>query len=156
MPKKKRGRKSAEDEYMEHREELFHEEFNGVNPTYAPMLVRVKRCGITCEDCGEYCANGREKEKKLYETGGKKNSHWRERCLTCNKAKNPFTGKYDLSIQQASYVWAAYLRETKGMYKTTGNTARKKINEVKMLEVKEKIETDTETITFYSESSKEK
>lgn len=146
--KKKRGRKSNDEKYMELREQIFQEEFDGVNNTIAPVVTRVKRCPVTCEDCGELCPEGRQKEKKLYETGGKKNSHWRERCITCNKSRNPFTDKFDLTTQQASYTWTAYLRETKGMYKTAGNAAREK----QIV----KIETPTETITFHYEISKDK
>lgn len=122
--KKKRGRKSAEDEYMELREELFHEEFGGVNQTFPPMLLRVKVQPTTCDDCGDICPNGRQKEKKLYETGQGKARTWRERCLTCERAKNPFTGKFDLTPTEASRAWTNFLRETKGLYKTAGNQAR--------------------------------
>lgn len=122
--KKKRGRKSNDEIYMELREQIFHEEFDGINNTIPPMLVRVKCQPTTCEDCGEHCPNGRKKETKLYETGSKKVRNWRERCLTCDKSKNPFTGKFDLTTQQASHIWTNYLRETKGLYKTAGNAAR--------------------------------
>lgn len=150
--KKKRGRKSAEDEYQELREEIFYEEFGGVNPTYAPMLIKVKCQPTTCEDCGKLCPSGRKKEKKLYETGSKKNRNWREKCVTCNMAKNPFTGKFDLSTQQASFVWTNYLRETKGLYKTSGNEAREKMKVVIEKNNVTIIDNDTETITFHHEN----
>lgn len=152
--KKRRGRKSNDELYMELREEIFHEEFDGINNTVPPMLVRVKVAGTICEDCGEYCPEGRHKEKKLYETGGKKNRHWRERCITCDRQCNPFTGKYDLTNQKASGVWAGYLRETKGMYKTKGNMARAKVMKP---EVKNNLSTvidnDQEMIRIYQEKT---
>lgn len=152
--KRRRGRKSNEERYMELREEIFQQEFDGHNPTIAPMLIRIKHTPITCDDCGELCNNGRQKEKKLYETGGKKNSHWRERCITCNRSKNPFTGKFDLSAQQASAVWTSYLRETKGMYKTAGNAARAKVKPVQRDSTV--LENDKETITIYHDCKQEK
>ena len=120
--KKKRGRKSAEDEYMELREEIFHEEFSGVNTTYAPMLTRVRQCAVDCEDCGEHCPNGRQKEAKLHEKNGKQ--IWRQKCLTCGKYQNPFTGEFDLGGQAGSYVWTDFLRSRKNAYKTQKNQQR--------------------------------
>jgi len=147
--KKKRGRKSSEDEYMELREEIFYDEFNGVNPTYAPMLTKVKRCSVTCDDCGEHCPSGREKEAKLHQKGNKK--IWRQKCLTCNKYQNPFTGKFELTGSAASIKWNDFMRETKGVYKTKGNEQRKRITIIH--QEKTVIENDRETITFYHEKT---
>lgn len=122
--KKKRGRKSNEDEYMELREEIFYEEFGGVNPTYPPMLLKVKCQPTICGDCGRTCENGCHKEKKLYETGKGKKRNWRERCVTCGLHKNPFTGKFELNSNQAPHAWTSFLRDSKGVYKTQGNEAR--------------------------------
>lgn len=145
--KKKRGRPSAEEQYQDAREEMFFEEFGGVNPTYPPMLVKLKNQECVCEDCGNTCPSGRKKETKLYETGAKKVRTWREKCLTCNKAKNPFTGAFDLTISEASYVWTDFLRDSKGMYKTKANAAR----EAMALKSSNPnaIETDQEIITFH-------
>lgn len=123
--KKKRGRKSAEEKYQDEHEEVFMELFEGTNPTYPPLLTKVKRCGCNCEDCGEYCPNGRESEAKLQEKNGKK--AWRRKCLTCNKYQNPFTGKFELTGQAASIKWNDFMRETKNAYKTQGNTEREKV-----------------------------
>ena len=152
--KKKRGRKSAEDQYMELREEIFHEEFDGVNPTFPPMLTRVKRCGTDCEDCGTYCPNGRETEAKLQEKNGKK--AWRRKCITCNKYQNPFTGKFELIGSAASIKFNDFMRETKGVYKTPGNTQREKIKVQPKVQSKTVMETDTGIITFYHDSKQEK
>lgn len=151
-PMKRRGRKSAEDEYMELREEIFYEEFNGVNPTYAPLLTKVKRCPVTCEDCGNECPNGRETEAKLQEKNGKK--VWRKKCLTCNKFENPYTGEFTLTGSAASIKFNDFMRETKGVYNTKGNERRKST----VKHVVEKIVTETETgfITSYQVITKEK
>jgi hypothetical protein len=145
--KKKRGRKSAEEKYQDEHEEIFMELFEGVNPTYPPMLTRVKRCAVTCEDCGEHCANGRQTEAKLQEKNGK--TAWRKKCLTCNKYENPFNNKYELTGQAASIKWNDFMRETKGAYKTKGNEQRKQV-----LANKTVIDNYSETITFYHDYNK--
>lgn len=135
--KKKRGRKSNEEQYMELREEIFYEEFDGVNSTYAPMLTRVKRAACTCEDCGCHCPNGRETEAKLQEKNGKR--AWRKKCITCGKYENPFTGEYELTGSAASIKWNDFMRETKGVYKTKGNQARESVIIRKYPETKDPI-----------------
>ena len=121
-PKRKRGRPTAEELYQREHEEVFLEIYEGVNPTYPPQLLKLKNQATTCEDCGEHCPNGRKKETKLYDTGGKKN--WRERCMTCQRSRNPFTGKFDLTFQEASFIWSDFLKERKGIYNTKKNQAR--------------------------------
>jgi hypothetical protein len=121
-PKRPRGRPTAEELYQREHETVFTEMFDGVNPTYPPQLLKIKTQGCACEDCGDQCPNGRHIEKKLYDTGGKKN--WRERCLTCSKSRNPFTGKFDISSSQAPFVWTDFLKNRKGVYKTKNNQAR--------------------------------
>jgi hypothetical protein len=147
--KKKRGRKSAEEKYQDEHQEVFMELFEGVNPTYAPLLTRVKRCAVTCDDCGEHCANGRTKEAKLQEKNGK--AVWRQKCLTCKKYQNPFNGKFELTGPAASIKFNDFMRETKGVYKTQGNERRKEV----MIVDSEKtvIENSQETIIFYHNSA---
>lgn len=123
--KKKRGRKSAEEKYQDEHEEIFMELFEGTNPTYPPMLTKVRRCAINCDDCGAHCPSGREKEAKLHEKNGK--AVWRQKCLTCNKYQNPFNGKFELTGTAASVKFNDFMRETKGAYKTQGNTEREKV-----------------------------
>mgnify|MGYP006268343161 CR=1 FL=1 len=108
--KKKRGRKSNEEQYMETREEIFYEEFDGINPTLHLMLTRVKYKPTTC-DCGRICEDGCEKEAKLYQKNEK--SFWRMKCKTCGFTQNPITGKYDLTGLNASIIWAGFLRDCK-------------------------------------------
>ena len=120
--KRKRGRKSKEELYQDEHEEIFLELFDGSNPTYPPMLTRVKYQTTICNDCGRSCSQACQKEKKLYETAGKR--HWRERCLTCERARNPYTGQFDLTFSEASTVWNSFLRDSKGAYDSKGNRAK--------------------------------
>ena len=150
--KKKRGRKSAEDEYQEQREEMFFEEFGGVNPTYAPMITKLKVQGCGCEDCGRFCTEGRTVETKQYESNNIK--HWRKRCVTCDHSQNPYTQEFDLKSAEASAVWNIFLRDRKGKYKSKGNLARansilKPVSE----DCIDLIETDQERIVSYPRST---
>ena len=151
--KKKRGRKSAEEQYQEAHEEIFLEMFDGVNPTHAPLLLKVKCRPTTCEDCGNHCPNGRKKEKKLYKTGKDEKRNWRERCVTCELHQNPFTGKFELNSTEASHVWTDWLRDRKGEYKSRYARAKDAIS-LRMNE--SSIETDTGVITYYPDSKSEK
>jgi hypothetical protein len=146
--KKKRGRKSNEQRYEEEHEQVFLELFDGTNPTYAPMLTKIKYQPTTCE-CGRVCNNGCEKEAKLYQKKDK--CHWRWKCKTCGMTQDPYTGEFTLNAQKASLVWSAFLRETKGAYKTAGNELRKKFMIDKTI-----IENPVETITFYHDYKQEK
>jgi hypothetical protein len=111
--KKKRGRKSAEEEFQEAHEEIFLEIHEGRNPTYPPMITRVKCQPVDCEDCGKHCENGRRMEIKQYDTN---RIHWRKRCVTCEKNENPWTGEFDLTPQKAATEWAGWLRKTNPRY----------------------------------------
>jgi hypothetical protein len=137
--KSARGRRSREEIYQEEHEQVFAELFDGVNPTFPPEIIRIKPAACKCEDCGRHCAAGRQKETKLYETGGKRN--WRSRCLTCEMHQNPFTGKYDLKSSEASRFWTDFLRETKGIYNTEGNALRAEL-------AKSKINQNTDNVVF--------
>ena len=121
--KKKRGRKSKEEQYQDEHEEVFLELFDGANPTYAPMLTKVKRSPTTCE-CGRVCSTGCDKEAKLCQTKDK--TIWKWKCQTCGMTQDPYTGEYTLSPQKASIVWNSFLRESKGCYASKGNLAKKR------------------------------
>lgn len=122
-----------------------------INETFPPMVLKVKCTPTTCEDCGKYCENGRQKEAKLYQKNGK--AAWRQKCLTCRKFQNPFTGKFELSGSAASTKFNDFMRETKGAYKTKANAQREKL----LVKVKtDQIENDQEIITFYHHHSEEK
>lgn len=144
--KKKRGRKSAEEKYQDEHEEIFMEMFQGTNPTYPPMLTKIKHASITCE-CGRVCDNGCEKEAKLYQT--KTKNHWRVKCKTCNMTQDPYTGKFDLSPQKASVVWHSFLRETKGTSQSKGNIAKGLVQTKPISEGTFTIENEHEIITFH-------
>lgn len=107
--KKKRGRKSDEEKYQEEHEEIFMELYGGVNPTYAPMLIDVKRQPSACE-CGKICEGGCKKDFKLYHT--KTGPVWRQKCLNCGMTKDPYTGLWNMNSQKASQVWASFSRDT--------------------------------------------
>lgn len=120
--KKKRGRKNAEELYQEAREEMFHEEFGGVNPTYPPMLLKVKTQSTLCSDCGCQCNQGRKKDLRIYKNKGRR--YWKEHCLTCDKHKDPYTGQYTLTGTEASIKWNSFCKEVKGAYKSKGTEQR--------------------------------
>jgi hypothetical protein len=111
---RKVGRPSAEDLYQEAMEREFLEATGGVNPTFPPQVIKVKNQSCICEDCGQFCENGRHKEKKIYDSNGKK--HWRERCITCQRCVDPYTGQYSLNGTQASIKWNSYMKEVGRRY----------------------------------------
>ena len=121
-PKRPRGRPTKEEQYQMAHEEEFKKIFGDTNPTFPPQVLKLKNSSCVCDDCGKVCANGRHTELKQYETGGKKN--WRERCLTCEMSRNPYTGKFDMDHATAGRAWIDFLRETKGLYKTKRNEQR--------------------------------
>jgi hypothetical protein len=145
--KKKRGRKSQEEEYMEVREEMFFEEFGGVNPTYPPMLTQIKYQPVSCEDCGKVCSQGRKVEAKLHHSNGK--THWRKRCMVCSCYQNPFTGEFNLRGQMASVKWNDFMRDTKGVYKSKGNL-------VKQQQSVKNTDNENEIIRIYPENQSSK
>jgi hypothetical protein len=113
-----KGRPTKEQLYQEEHEEIFLEIFNGINPTYTPVVTKVKHCAVDCE-CGRRCETGCQQEAKGYVDQGKR--YWRWKCKTCGMTKNPYTDKWDLDSQKASIVWNSFLRESKGVYQSKGN-----------------------------------
>lgn len=79
------------------------------NPTYPPELTRVKCQSKSCEDCGIECPTGRRVDIRQHRGNG--NLHWRQRCLNCGMVKDPFTGLFTLSPQQAHSKWAQFVRD---------------------------------------------
>jgi len=149
-PYSKPKRKKSDEQLVEMVGEDNSEEIStdGVNDTIAPAITRVKRAACVCDDCGQHCPNGREKEAKLH-TKGKKRV-WRQKCLTCKKFQNPFTGEFNLTGSAASIKFNDFMRETKGVYKTQGNELRKKVTVERSKTV---VENEHETITFYHEKN---
>ena len=105
----RKSRKTKEEQYQEAHEQEFIDLFDGKNPTVHPVLTKILVQGCMCEDCGRFCEQGRKTEKKVYPNN---RPHWRERCITCNMNKNPYTGQYDLTNHEASAVWSNWLRKT--------------------------------------------
>lgn len=103
-----RGRRSREEQYQEEHEQVFTEMFDGVNPTVPLELKTVKAAPSQCDHCEQMVQGGAHIEKKLYVTGPKR--HWRERCLTCHKSRDPYTGQFNLTGTEASIKWSSYLR----------------------------------------------
>jgi hypothetical protein len=137
-------KRTEEELYQIEHEELFLEIFNGINPTMQPQIIKVKCQACTCEDCGMHCENGRQKEKKLCETN--RTRHWREKCVTCGKSKNPYTGKFDLDSGKVGIEWNQYLRDKKAQKKS-----HSKNNEIVTYTHNHVIkENDQEIITIYT------
>lgn len=107
VPEYRRRNPASLEELYEQDQDIF-ENTDGINTTMPIHLKAVKCQPTVCEDCGKHCPNGRKKEAKVYQTG--KNRHWRQRCVTCDRTKNPYTGQYDLDGTQSSHVWNSYLR----------------------------------------------
>ena len=121
-PKRKRGRPTNEEAYQLARQQIFNEEFEGVNQTFPPQLLKLKTSACDCPDCGQHCEQGRHTEKRLHIANNKR--HWRERCITCGLSRNPITKQFDLKPGAAGVVWNDFLRNRKGAYDTERNRAR--------------------------------
>jgi RNase P subunit RPR2 len=104
-----KGRPTKEQLYQEEHEQVFVDLFEGINPTYTPVVTTVKIQACTCDDCGKHCEHGRHTEITKYTSS---RPHWRARCLTCGMNKNPNTGEWDLTNKDASAHWANWLRKT--------------------------------------------
>ena len=119
--RKKRGRKTAEELYQEQHEQEFLEMFEGVNPSQAPMLLKVHKA-CDCSDCGQHCPNGRQLTLKRHKSNGK--THWRPRCDTCGFSQDPNTQEFNLDGTTSSVKWNNFLKDTKSTYKTAANLKR--------------------------------
>ena len=112
------------------------------NVTLPVQLLEAKIQSCQCSDCGKFCEHGRKKESQFYFKAGKK--FIREKCATCKLHKDPNTGKFSLSAQQAPTVWYAYLY---------AETVKKKPNKVITTEENgrwvEQTENDQEIIRKY-------
>ena len=94
--KRARGRRSNEEKYEEEHEEIFLEIFQGVNPTCPAELTNLKIAAVDCPNCGKHCPNGRREEIKYYPATPGHIAHRRNRCLECNKYRDPDHGTWDL------------------------------------------------------------
>ena len=113
-----KGRPTKEQLYQEEHEEVFLDIFKGINPTHTPELVKVNIKAKDCEDCGQHLTVSREMEIKFYKAVSNHVAHWRHRCKTCNKYRDPNTGEFTLPQGPACQT---FLNWAKAEY-----TARKK------------------------------
>lgn len=104
---KRMGRQSIEEQEFERE---FLEANDGVNPTKARVIKRLKPNPTMCEDCGRVCERGRTVETKMHYTLGK---HWKSHCLECDLWLNPNTGIYDLARSQTAPVYRQWMKENK-------------------------------------------
>jgi hypothetical protein len=105
-----KGRPSNEDLYQEEHNKIFLEIFNGVNPTYAPEITKLKIQAVTCGDCGEICEQGRRIEIKFCAAGRNEMPYRKERCVECNLYRDPNTGKFSVSVARATHVFAQHAK----------------------------------------------
>jgi hypothetical protein len=117
-----KGRPSLEEQYQDEHEEVFLDLFQGINPTHTPELVKVHIKAIDCEDCGAHCPIGRQTEIKFYKAVPNHIAHRRDRCLTCNKYRDPNTGEYTLSQGPACQV---FLNWAKAEFNARNKLAKK-------------------------------
>ena len=94
--RKRPGRPPAEEQYQEEHEQEFLALFNGVNPTMAPEIKKIKIQEQTCSDCGKFCEKGRKTEIKFHKAAPGHIAHRRTRCVTCGYYQNPETGQFDI------------------------------------------------------------
>lgn len=138
---------------IEEDEEEIEEDINEDAPLadLGPEIVELKCQAQICEDCGIVCPNGRKKELKLYTVN--KRPHWRHGCVTCDRAYNPYTGKYDIPINQQGNVWLAFIKQG-------GKLGRKmpaSLERIRLPTGGETIyESDTEIIKSYPDSDTER
>jgi hypothetical protein len=105
-----KGRPTSEDQYQEEHNKIFLEIFNGVNPTYAPEITKIKIQAVTCGDCGQICEQGRRTEIKFCGPGRNEMPYRKERCVECNLYRDPVTGEFSLSVAKATYVFAQHAK----------------------------------------------
>ena len=120
-----RGRKSNEEKYQEEHEEVFMDLFNGINPTHSPELVKVHIKPVDCEDCGKHLEEGRVMEIKYYAEHSKHIAHRRDRCKSCNKYRDPYTGLFTLPQGPACQT---YLNWAKAEYSARNKQAKKDLD----------------------------
>jgi hypothetical protein len=83
------------------------------NNSVPPEIKELKIQSTACEDCGEYCANGRRVESRLCVTGER---HWRTRCQVCERYRDPATGLFTVTSQEVHRYFASYYRPKLGVY----------------------------------------
>jgi hypothetical protein len=64
-------------------------------------VKRLKPCTAPCNDCGDAVCD-RSIIVKLHQSPY---PHWRTRCLTCKRVKNPITGVFDVTDAGANQFY---------------------------------------------------
>lgn len=123
--RKRRGRPTKDtnicSDTEEHNEHDDTSDTQEKNNTFPPQITKLKVCAQTCEDCGRHCENGRQIEKRVYDTNNKR--HWRQRCLNCDHYQNPYTGEFDLPRSTAAKTWNDFYRAKKNRLKNYVSTS---------------------------------
>lgn len=117
-----RGRPTNEERYQDLHEAEFLDLFEGHNPTMAAELVRMNIKPKDCEDCGQHLTVSREMQIKFYRNMPGHIPHRRERCLNCNKYRDPHTGEFTLAQGPACQV---YLNWAKAQFSARNKQAKK-------------------------------
>lgn len=85
------------------------------NESVPPKIKRLKFDPKPCEDCGQTLEQHRQCEKKLYISG---TTHWREKCLNCNRYRHPETGKFTVNGLGSHQFFCDYHRPKLGVYQS--------------------------------------
>jgi hypothetical protein len=117
-----RGRPTKEERYQEEHQEVFLDLFEGINPTQQPELVKVMIKPKDCDDCGQHLTVSREMQIKFYRGVPGHISHRRDRCVTCNRYRDPHTGLFTLPQGPACQV---YLNWAKAEFSARNKQAKK-------------------------------
>lgn len=141
--RRRRGRPSKEESYEMAREQHMYDLYGGVNPTLGPEVTKLKFQPTECPHCHKVVDKQCHIEKRFVETVGK--PHWRERCVTCNLWRNPYTGVFDICSSMIGTMWNQYLRGGEEHRKRQ----KKKMQEQQVIVAQQDF--GTETITFYAE-----
>jgi hypothetical protein len=117
-----RGRPTKESLYQDLHEVEFLDLFQGHNPTMVAELVKVNIKPHDCEDCGQHLTVSREMQIKFYRAMPGHISHRRDRCVTCNRYRDPNTGEFTLPQGPACQV---YLNWAKAEFSARNKQAKK-------------------------------
>jgi hypothetical protein len=79
------------------------------NITTPAEIVRIKYQMTECSDCGDLCKN-RQVKIKYYPDSIR--PHRRDYCLTCERARNPWTGEFNVEKSDMQDLYSAYERES--------------------------------------------
>ena len=92
------------------------DQIDGAHRTYPLTVKQLKIQGCHCEDCGNWCENGRKTEKKLYKTG---KTHWRTRCVTCRRWQHPDSGEFTLTPATSAVYYNQWVQRQIKLGKNT-------------------------------------